>query len=333
VNRRAPPTAKASLRKCPRRNAELRDIISRQLRAEVSVRVIFIIILAYVLSGCGIAQRIQAQLQPKQQAASAAQSKETPAELQMTATALKPSSWEAAQAATKRYFSRSLDPDATQYRFSVQPTQGHLAMGSVHEVGWFMCGQISGKNRNYHTFVVYFSPTIPDTVEDGTIQDNEASLVGGWCKELYGPALSALPPTQSQLGAPAQSQLGAPTQSQLGAPTQSQLEMTATALKPSSWEAAQAATKRYFARSLDDPDAAQYRFSVQPIQGHLTMGSVREDGWFMCGQIKGYAAFHTFVVYFSPTIPDTVEDGTIQDNEASLVGGWCKQLYGPAFQT
>ena len=280
------------------------------------MRVIFVVILAYALTGCGIAQRIQAQQQAKQQAAEqAAQPKETQAELQMAATALKPSSWEAAQAATKRYFSRSLlDPDAAQYQFSVQPIQGHLTMGSVHEVGWFMCGQIKGYAA-YHTFVVHFSPTIPDTVEDGTIQDNEASLVGGWCNELYGSASSVLSPTQTEL------------------------QMAATALKPSSWEAAQAATKRYFSRSLLDPDATQYQFSVQPIQGHLTMGSVREVGWFMCGQISGknrmggYTGYHTFVVHFSPTIPDTVEDGTIQDNETSLVGGWCKELYGPAFQT
>lgn len=149
------------------------------------MRTIFIMILAFALTGCGIAQRIQAQ---QQAAKPSAQSYETQAQLQMTATALKPSSWEAAQAATKRYFSRLLlDPDAAQYRFSVEPIQGHLTMGAVREDGWFICGQIKGYTA-YHTFVAYFSPTIPDTVEDGTIQDNEASLVGRWCKELYGPA-------------------------------------------------------------------------------------------------------------------------------------------------
>jgi hypothetical protein len=119
------------------------------------------------------------------------------------------------------------------------------------------------------------------------------------------------------------------------APTQAELQTGATAMKPSSWEAAQSAVKKYFARSLFDPDAAQYRFPVQPINGQLTMGTVREFGWFMCGQINGknrmggFVGYHPFIVYFSPNTADTVQDCTLSEgDDLPLVAGWCKGLYG-----
>jgi hypothetical protein len=66
--------------------------------------------------------------------------------------------------------------------------------GSLREFGWFMCGEVNGKNRmggyvGFRPFFVYFSPTAPDTVQDGAIEDSELKLVAGWCRGLYGSTL------------------------------------------------------------------------------------------------------------------------------------------------
>jgi len=110
-------------------------------------------------------------------------------------SAVKPSSQEAAQEAVKRYFERSLfDAEAARYRFPLPPTRGsRLALPRAdREFGWFMCGEINGKNRmggytGYKTFFAYFSPTVPDTVVDGVIADiDEFGVVDKWCKGVYG---------------------------------------------------------------------------------------------------------------------------------------------------
>ena len=112
----------------------------------------------------------------------------------MLNSAVKPSSQEAAQEAVKQYFERSLfDPEAARYRLPLPPTRGsRLALLKAdREFGWFMCGEINGKNRmggytGYKTFFVYFSPTVPDTVVDGAIADiDNYGIIDGWCKGVY----------------------------------------------------------------------------------------------------------------------------------------------------
>jgi hypothetical protein len=67
-----------------------------------------------------------------------------------------------------------------------------MAQGDARHFGWFMCGELNGKNRmggytGYKTFFAYFSPTVPDRVVDATIADtDEYGIVDGWCKGVYG---------------------------------------------------------------------------------------------------------------------------------------------------
>jgi hypothetical protein len=126
--------------------------------------------------------------------ASCAPAPPTAQEVATMNAAPKPSSQQAAQKAIIRYFERTLfDAEAARYRFPLSPTQGSLRTeAGVREFGWFMCGEINGKNRmgaytGYKTFLAYFSPTSPDEVTDGTIADtDEFGLIDGWCKGLYG---------------------------------------------------------------------------------------------------------------------------------------------------
>jgi hypothetical protein len=79
----------------------------------------------------------------------------------------KPSSSETAQAAVKAYFAESLfDADAARYRFPLPPVQGSWIISNGRHFGWFLCGEINGKNRmggytGFQTFFAYFSPRIP----------------------------------------------------------------------------------------------------------------------------------------------------------------------------
>jgi hypothetical protein len=117
----------------------------------------------------------------------------SPNEIQTMQNAPKPSSQEAAQEAVKRYFEESLfDAPAARYQFPLPPTQGSVRSGAMRYFGWFMCGEVNGKNRmggytGFKTFFAYFSPTIQDKVIDGTIADIDVyGIVDGWCKGVYG---------------------------------------------------------------------------------------------------------------------------------------------------
>jgi hypothetical protein len=119
-------------------------------------------------------------------------------------------------------------------------------------------------------------------------------------------------------------------------PTSAELQTMQTAPKPSSDVAAQAAVKGYFERTLFDPNAAQYRFPLPPVQGRAVVAQMREFGWFMCGDMNGknrmggYGGYKPFFVHFSPTIPDKVDDGTVADTDdvVPVLNDWCRGLYG-----
>ncbi len=109
-----------------------------------------------------------------------------------------------------------------------------------------------------------------------------------------------------------------------------------TAVAPTP-DGAQAATKAYFEESLFDSGSAQYKFDQTPTQGHLTMGNIREFGWFMCGEVNaknrmgGYVGYRPFLVYFDPTDPNKVRDGSIDsggDDDLHMTANWCRGLYG-----
>lgn len=110
-------------------------------------------------------------------------------------SAPQPSSEAAAEAAVKSYFEQILfDPGAAQYRFTKQPVNGWVGdvLGDLREFGWFMCGEVNGKNRmggyvGYEPFFVHFSPTIPDKVDNGRIADSAtAGQINKMCGILYG---------------------------------------------------------------------------------------------------------------------------------------------------
>lgn len=108
-----------------------------------------------------------------------------------------------------------------------------------------------------------------------------------------------------------------------------------SAIKPSSPQAAQAAVKKYFDKRLIDSESARWDFDRPPVQGATGMLRGRMVGWMMCGQLNsknrmgGYTGFDQFFVYFSPTVPDTVQVGLIGDEDAMriLVRDHCGDAY------
>jgi hypothetical protein len=124
-------------------------------------------------------------------------------------------------------------------------------------------------------------------------------------------------------------------------PTDAELQTMRTAVRPSSPEAAQAAVRAYFEKSLFDPAAAQYRFSMPPIMGRATVQEMRKFGWFMCGDVNGknrmggYGGYRPFFAHFAPSQPDKVDDATIADTSETLpvLNGWCRGLYGTAWDS
>src|SRR3954451_5386884 len=114
----------------------------------------------------------------------------TAAETSIMNSALRPSSQEAANAAVQRYFDKTLfDAPAARWRFNRVPVRDGLL--KTRQFGWFMCGEINGKNRmggytGWHEFLAYFSPTQRDVVIDGNIAaDDNLDLTRLWCANLY----------------------------------------------------------------------------------------------------------------------------------------------------
>lgn len=118
----------------------------------------------------------------------------TQAEVQAMYGAVKPSNPEVAQRAVRRFFEpRLFDAPAALYKFPLPPVQGSRTFGKERQFGWFICGELNGKNRmggytGYSPFLVFFSPTNPDMIEDSLLGDTDdyAAQVRAACKGLYG---------------------------------------------------------------------------------------------------------------------------------------------------
>lgn len=118
----------------------------------------------------------------------------TQAELQAINSAVKPTSAEAAQTAIKKHFDGALfDAPAALYKFPLPPVAGYRMFGSERQFGWFMCGELNGKNRmggytGYRPFLVYFEPSDPGRINDTLVGDTDeyAAKVAATCKNLYG---------------------------------------------------------------------------------------------------------------------------------------------------
>ncbi len=118
-------------------------------------------------------------------------------------------------------------------------------------------------------------------------------------------------------------------------PSEQEIALVHAASKPSSQEAAEAAVKQYFNHVLIDAESARYNFPLPLAQGALTLSGVRQFGWFICGDVNAknrmgaYTGYKPFLAYFSPSAPDTVQDGVISSSDRyAIVFDWCKGLYG-----
>ena len=97
----------------------------------------------------------------------------------------------AAEKAATAYITGQLkDPDSARFKFTLSPAYGVVNMSGRRHSGYFLCGEVNGKNSyggytGFKPFIVIYSDATYRAASDGAIDSGNYSIVSGWCGQVY----------------------------------------------------------------------------------------------------------------------------------------------------